>query len=119
MVPQIVIDTNVVYAALYSRFGASRRLMEKVGKGVFDFHLSIPLVLQYEDVLKRADGLEHKIYYTWRPFLPDAKDDLVMELAIAASCTEIVTHNVRDFQGCETFGVKAVKPLQFLKSIGV
>lgn len=139
MAPRIVIDTNVLYASLYSRFGSSRRLMALVGQGAFDFYLSLPLLLQYEDVLKRnaeilaldnrkidlllaqlcADGREQQIYYTWRPHLPDPKDDLVLELAVAAGCSRIVTHNMRDFPGCEVFGIKAVKPIEFLKSIGV
>jgi predicted nucleic acid-binding protein len=139
MPPQIVIDTNVIFAALYSRFGASNRLIRQIGTGAFDFHLSVPLILQYEDVLKRnarklsldahsidqllaqwcADGISHEIYYTWRPLLPDARDDLVLELAIAAGCSRIATHNVRDFRGSEAFGIKAVTPLQFLESIGV
>jgi predicted nucleic acid-binding protein len=74
MLPQIVIDTNVVYAALYSRFGASNRLMRVAGKGRFDFHLSLPLILQYEDVLKRnaLKILTTISFWNW-PLPPDAQ----------------------------------------------
>jgi hypothetical protein len=37
-----------------------------------------------------------EIHFLWRPFLADADDDLVLELASAAGCRHIVTHNVND-----------------------
>jgi len=39
------------------------------------------------------------IHYLWRPFLPDPDDDMVLELAFAANCDFIVTHNTGDFRG--------------------
>ena len=30
----------------------------------------------------------------------------------------IVTHNTRDFRGCERFGVKAITPREFLGFLG-
>ena len=58
-----------------------------------------------------------EIYFLWRPFLPDADDDLVLELAFAANCRYIVTHNVKDFHGCEQLGMTAVTPRDFLNLI--
>jgi predicted nucleic acid-binding protein len=52
-VPGIVLDTNVIIAAQRSRRGASAKLMTLVGTGRFEVHLSVPLVLEYEDVLRR------------------------------------------------------------------
>lgn len=49
----IVLDTNVLIAGLRSRQGASFRLVSMIGKGRFNLHLSVPLVLEYEDVLSR------------------------------------------------------------------
>lgn len=138
MLPQVVIDTNVIFAALYSQFGASNRLLRRVGAGSFDFHLSLPLILEYEDVLKRnapellldderidlllaqwcLDGVAHEIFFKWRPFLRDPKDDLVLEVALAGNCTHIVTHNLRDFQQALTIGVEPITPIQFLELIG-
>ena len=58
-----------------------------------------------------------EIFFLWRPQLKDANDDLVLELAVAAGCERIVTHNVRDFEGSERFGVHAVTPAVFLQEL--
>ena len=137
--PRVVLDTNVVVAGLRSRQGASFRLLSEVGRGKFEIALSVPLVLEYEDALLRhapATGLSRRdmdaildyfcsvghlqsIFFLWRPLLPDPKDDLVLELAVAAGCRTVVTFNVRDFRGAEGLGVSAQRPGEFLKAIGV
>ena len=134
----IVIDTNVVIAALRSKKGASYKLLSLVGTKRFKTHDSVALVLEYEDVIQRyrvelglsqddvsdlVDSLcalakHHKIYFLWRPSLPDANDELILELAVSAQCDYIVTHNLSDFKGVEKFGVKAVTPGAFLRIIG-
>jgi hypothetical protein len=58
-----------------------------------------------------------EIHFLWRPFLPDANDDLVLELAFAAGCRHVITHNVRDFHGSEQLGVTALSPRDFLTLI--
>jgi predicted nucleic acid-binding protein len=60
----------------------------------------------------------HKVHYLWRPFLPDPDDDMILELAVAANATHIVTHNVRDFRGCDRFDIAAVTPAKFLELLG-
>jgi predicted nucleic acid-binding protein len=55
--------------------------------------------------------------FLWRPFLADPNDDMILELAFAARCPYIVTHNIRDFRGCEQLGIQAVTPRDFLKLI--
>jgi predicted nucleic acid-binding protein len=110
-----------------------------VGRGRFDISLSVPLVLEYEDVAKRLVGsaiqlteadvddvidylcsvaLQHKVYFLWRPFLKDPKDDMVLELAVSAGCSFIVTYNRGDFKGAEQFQVEIVTPKGFLEKIG-
>jgi predicted nucleic acid-binding protein len=137
---QIVIDTNVFYAGLRSTRGAAHRLLHEIGRpGSFQIHLSVPLVLEYEEIAKRNSrtlGLAHEdiddvidylcsvaglhtIFYLWRPFLPDPDDDMLLELAVEARCERIVTFNARDFRGIEQFGVRAVTPQKFLREIGV
>ena len=59
-----------------------------------------------------------KIYFLWRPFLKDPKDDMVLELAVASQSRYIITYNTRHFNDIEQFGIKAVTPLEFLKKIG-
>jgi hypothetical protein len=51
------------------------------------------------------------------PWLPDAKDDMILELAVAAGCEAIVTHNRRDFEGAERLGVHVQLPREFLRSL--
>lgn len=137
-IPQIVIDTNVVVAGLRSRNGSAFRLLRLVGSEKFRINLSVPLVLEYEEVLLRelsnltinaadvqdfldfhcAVATHHQIFFLWRPFLLDSKDDMVLELAVKAGCDSVVTYNIRDFVDIEQFGVSAVTPAKFLESIG-
>lgn len=136
--PRIVIDTNVLVAALRSRDGYAFRLLEKLGKDKFTVHLSVPLLMEYEEVLKRelphlrvsqkvvddvldylSDVAEaHEIFFLWRPFLRDPDDDMVLEIAVKANCQYIITFNQRDFAGVEQFSLEAVTPGEFLKRIG-
>jgi putative PIN family toxin of toxin-antitoxin system len=135
---RIVLDTNVLVAGLRSNRGASYRLLQLVGTGRFEMHLSVPLVLEYEEVLTRlapqlnltrrdindvldylsGEAVQHEISFLWRPFLRDPDDDLVLELAVQAACPLIVTHNVRDFDGSRSFGIAAISPRTFLKKLG-
>ena len=131
---RVVIDTNVLVAALRSRRGASFRLVQKLGSPLFQPVVSPPLCLEYEDVLSRPGLLpdygqqdldafldyflsqctECRIYFLWRPRLPDRKDDLLLELALAGGATYIITHNTRDFRGAESLGIRPVTPDEFL-----
>jgi len=135
---QIVIDTNVFIAALRSSRGASHRLLSLIDSGKFEINISVPLVLEYEDVGKRiveeialrVEDIEdvidyickvanhHKVYYLWRPFLRDPKDDMVLELAVSGGCEIIVTYNVKDFDGVEEFGLQVMTAKEFLEHIG-
>ncbi|MDY7049699.1 MAG: putative toxin-antitoxin system toxin component, PIN family [Microcystis panniformis WG22] len=137
-IPQIVIDTNVIVAGLRSRRGSAFQLLTLIGTGQFDIHLSVPLVLEYTDVLLRelpnlylsreevddlidfycSVGTPHEIFFLWRPFLRDPKDDMVLELAVKAGCQSIITYNTRDFAGVEQFGIILLEPTGFLRLIG-
>jgi predicted nucleic acid-binding protein len=63
-------------------------------------------------------GKQQRIYYRWRPTLPDPDDDMVLELAVAAACDVIVTHNRRHFRGAGRFGIRILSPAGFLGEIG-
>jgi putative PIN family toxin of toxin-antitoxin system len=135
---RIVIDTNVIVSALRSASGYSFKLLSIIDDERISVALSVPLILEYEDVVKRDRSrikltrlelddvsdyfcrvAEHRrIFYLWRPYLKDPKDDMVLELAVEAECEFIVTFNKKDFEGIEEFGLKAVTPKEFLGIIG-
>ncbi|MFZ5477351.1 MAG: PIN domain-containing protein [Myxococcota bacterium] len=134
----VVLDTNVLIAALRSRRGASFRLLSLVGTGRFDIALSVPLVLEYEGVANRllpeigisagevgdildylcSVAIRRPVFFLWRPTLPDPKDDMVLELAVDAGAPVIITFNGRDFAGAERFGVRVLTPREYLQEIG-
>lgn len=132
----IVLDTNVLVAALKSSRGASFRLLSLVEQSLFTLHVSTPLVTEYEAVLKRGitslsaeeidDVIDYlcsravlnKIFYLWRPVLKDPDDDFVLELAVKANAT-IVTWNVADFKRAVRFDITVMTPREFLASLEV
>jgi putative PIN family toxin of toxin-antitoxin system len=134
---RVIIDTNVLYAGLYSSVGASHQVLRDIECGKIRFVLSATLVFEYEDVLRRNPSLlglsneeiddilndlcsrgEHQtIYFLWRPKLSDPKDDHILELAVASNTSTIVTHNIRDFKNAQEFGIIAITPAQFLEEI--
>jgi len=63
-------------------------------------------------------GHKQRVFYLWRPLLRDPKDDMVLELAVAAECEYVVTYNSKDFTGAERFGISIVSSLEFLQAIG-
>ena len=58
-----------------------------------------------------------RVYYLWRPNLPDEGDNHLVELAIAGGADTIVTNNVRDVRRGElTFpSLRILTPSEFLK----
>ena len=134
---RIVLDTNVIIAGLKSKRGASFKVLSLIGIGKFDLVLSVPLLFEYEAVLKRLkppqlsdsdidDILDYfcsvatqcKIFYLWRPILKDPTDDMVLELAVESGSDFIVTFNLSDFVGSNRFGIGAITPMTFLAKIG-
>src|SRR4051812_7621336 len=51
----IVLDTNTLVAATLSPFGASFQILTMIPQRRFDLLLSVPLMLEYEEMLKRED----------------------------------------------------------------
>lgn len=115
---------------------ASFALLGHLRAGDFEIALSVPLVVEYEAVLlrhlhsgQRAGDVEafvdylcriarnQDIFFLWRPFLRDPDDDMLVELAVAAQCRGIVTHNVRDFAGVEKLGLRVFTPAELLLTV--
>lgn len=138
MAYHIVIDTNVIIAALRSKRGASNLLLRLLGTRNWQAHISIPLILEYEEVCQRLlpsfglslqqinDFLDylctvcsrHKIFYLWRPYLKDADDDFLLDLAVEARADFIITFNKKDFVGVEKFAIQVLTPKEFLQKTG-
>jgi putative PIN family toxin of toxin-antitoxin system len=117
---RIVADTNVLVSACIGR-GPASKVIEACLTGHLRPMLSLALYLEYEDVLNRAapfrlarlnivqrndmlDALFSKstlveISYRWRPNLRDEADNHLIDLAVAANASYLVTSNVRDFAG--------------------
>ena len=136
---KIVIDTKVVLSALRSANGASFKLLSIIGSGLFNFALSVPLFIEYESIAKRNKdilglddsviddildylaevGDKREIYFLWRPFLRDPKDDLVLEVAVESESDFIISYNKKDFKSIDKFGLKVLTPQELLRLIEV
>lgn len=139
MIPLVyaVLDTSVLVAGLRSNRGASFQILRAIRAGDIRIAVSVALVLEYESVILRpglvprftadelrriVDGLcqladHQQVFFAWRPFLPDPDDDLILELAVAASAKFVITHNISDFRGSESMGVRAITPATTLDII--
>ncbi len=60
-----------------------------------------------------------RIYFLWRPNLPDEADNHLVELAIAGGAVAIVTNNARDVLGGQLSfpQLQVLTPAQFLNAI--
>ena|SRR5436189_4671645 len=128
-----VLDTNVLVAAVRSDRGASRVLLTAALEQRYPTLASVPLMLQYESVLTRAEHLAAahistadveilldalamviepvRISYLWRPVLSDASDDLVLETAVNGRADILVTFNRRHFEpAAAPFGLEILAP---------
>lgn len=134
---EVVLDTNVLVAALRSSLGASHRLLQTLEDRTWRPVLSPALALEYEAVLKREglgtnleladvdDFVEYlcsrsrlvQIYFKWRPTLRDPNDDRVLELAVRAQAA-VVTFNAKDFAEAERFGIRIIRPNEMLALVG-
>ena len=67
--------------------------------------------------LLARNGTPRDIFFLWRPFLKDAKDDMVLEVALAGGCSAIVTYNTKDFVGADQLNIEVLTPQEFLRRL--
>ena len=134
----MLLDTDVIVAAIRSSTGASAEIVRRVLQGGLIIEASVAMVLEYEAVVVRPEHLAAgglmasealtvidalaalarpiEIHFRWRPQLRDADDEMVLEAAINAQDRTIVTFNTRDFaMAAHRFGVALATPAQFLE----
>lgn len=137
---RVVLDTDVVVAALRSANGASRQLLIAVLEGRLTLLLTVPLIVEYEAVLLRREHLLRanitaqdvgrlldalaavcepvETDFLWRPMLQDADDEMVLEAAINGRADALVTFNMRDFgNAAKGFGIRIASPGEALRFI--
>jgi putative PIN family toxin of toxin-antitoxin system len=137
-IKRVVIDTNILYAGLYSSSGASYQILRLIRAGQVTPCISVTLAMEYEAVLSaRLEELDLtkeqlsgflgyfvtlaervKVFYLWRPGLRDPGDDMVLETAVSARADYVITHNIKDFTGADRFGIQVVTPGWFIHNFG-
>lgn len=137
---RLVLDTDVLVAAIRSPAGASAALMAALLGGNATMLLSAALAFEYEAVCTRAEHLYAakateadvtnlidaiidiveavEVHYQWRPQLSDAGDEMVLEAAVNGRAAAIVTFNRRHFGLAPArFGIEVISPADALKRI--
>jgi len=138
MIQRVVLDTNIFIAACLGQ-GAAHHVVAACLRGQCQPLMGAALLAEYEDILGRAE-LFHacrlnpferaelldiflaaciwtRIYFVWRPNLPDEADNHLVELAVAGGARFIVTRNLRDVARMELRfpELRVVSPEDFLK----
>jgi putative PIN family toxin of toxin-antitoxin system len=137
---RLVIDTDVVVAAMRSPTGASAALMVLILKGRAATLLSVALVLEHEAICMMAEhrlaamaserdvrnlldtiidvSVPIEVHYQWRPQLTDAGDEMVLEAAVNGQADAIVTFNRKDYKNVPLrFGIEILSPMETLRRI--
>jgi putative PIN family toxin of toxin-antitoxin system len=137
---RLVLDTDVVVAGFRSDRGASRQLLLAALDRQIVMLVSVPLMLEYEAVLTRAEQLDAtgltaeetgevldavaaviepvRLRFLWRPQLKDPADEMVLETAFNGQADCLVTFNARHFRGAASeFGMRVAPPGEIRREI--
>jgi putative PIN family toxin of toxin-antitoxin system len=140
MAHHIVVDTNIFIGACLGE-GAAHHVIAACLRGQCQPLMGAALFAEYEDVLGRTELFNTcrlssaerdelldiflatcawtRIYFAWRPNLPDEADNHLVELAVAGGAHFIVTRNLRDIARMELNfpELQVVSPEDFLKEL--
>jgi putative PIN family toxin of toxin-antitoxin system len=137
----LVLDTDVVVAAMRSPAGASAAILKCARQGRCTLVLSVSLAMEYEAICGRAEhrlaaGLTEQqvdifvtaliamaqpstTHFLWRPQLRDPNDEMVLEAAVNGRADALVTFNMRDYgEAPARFGLELLLPREALGRIG-
>jgi len=137
---RVVLDTDVLVAALRSHPGASRRLLLWALEGMIEVLVSVPLTVEYEAVLTRPEHLDASgltadevneilnalagiavrvpLRFLWRPQLKDPADEMVLETAVNGAADLLITFNDRHFAAAAgQFGIRVLRPREAWKEV--
>ena len=135
---RLVLDTDVIVAAMRSPGGASAALLGAVLERRVSMLASVPLFIEYEakctaaehyqaaglvkaQALTFVDGLAAliqpvKTHYLWRPMLRDPNDEMVLEAAVNGQADAIITFNLKDYGTAPSkFGMSIMPPGEALR----
>ena len=137
---RVVLDTNIFVGACLGR-GVANAVLSACLEQRFVPLMGTALFNEHEAVLSRTELFAHcrlsaterdtlldiylarcewiRIYYTWRPNLPDEADNHVMELAVAGDASVLVSRNRRDFDAAQLRfpQIRVHTPEDFLKEL--
>lgn len=141
MVQRIVVDINVLVGALLrASAGDNRQVLRQCLTHKAQPIVGVALFNEYEDLFGRLEPLGKsplssgerrelfesflsvcewvRVFYLWRPNLPDEGDNHLIELAIAGGANVIVTNNIRDVASGELNfpDLRILTPKQFLQT---
>ena len=134
-----VMDTNVLFAAFYSRTGPSFEVLRRLRAGEWKAVLSNHLVHEYEEILTRSrtvlgldeqavqaaiDGVclfaeEWHLTPAWLPVLHDPDDEPLVQLALESGCNRVITSNTADLAPAGKLGIEILRPAQFARMLRV
>lgn len=130
-------DTNVLYAGLRFRRGASFEILDALWQRKWTLILSNTVLTEYEEVIRREGGLlglteerinrlldalcalaeRRQLSESWTPVLTDPDDEALAHLAVEAKADYLVSHNIKHLSPARELGVKLLAPRDFLAII--
>ena len=136
-----MLDTNIWISAMHSPSGPAREVVDLVLEKKIRMHLTVPLVLEYEEKLRDLKELHNlgdeeitdlvnliieigrhgQVYYLHPFAVRDPDDAHVFEAVTSTPAQALITRNTVDFVGKGSFfgascwGVPIIKPKEYLK----